>query len=118
LVPVLRGIKTTLSAWSGPGAVTSRCSTVNPKNPAIAAATRSVRKPLRAASIPPRRRRRRGGGAGAAIGLIASLGLRGAQRGCAPGAGASVEGGGVVFFLPNIATCRVAEAPFACRRLP
>ncbi len=73
---------TTLSAAKGPLAVTSRSTMLNPNTSAIAMATKSVSRPLATESIPPRLRRMRGGGGGAAIGLIASLGDRGAMRGC------------------------------------
>ena len=82
-VPVLRGMTTTLSLCRGPLAVTSCCSMEKPKMPAMARATNRVSRPLNSESMPLRRRRSLGGGGGAIAGLMASLGDRGARRGCA-----------------------------------
>jgi hypothetical protein len=62
-----------------------RSTMATPKKVASPAMTRRLRRPLRAESMPPRGRRTRLGGLGVAIGLIASLGLRGTKRGdCEP----------------------------------
>src|SRR5215212_316373 len=104
-VPVLRGIRTTLSSCSGPFWLASRSSTPMPKTAATANAISNVRKPLKAERNPPRGFLARGGGGGAAMGLMASLGERGASRCGAPAEGA----GGEDFFLPNIAMLKRAH---------
>jgi hypothetical protein len=92
LVPLRGGITTTLSAGSGPGSLVWRSNSVTPIITAMASTTEAVSRPEMRASSPPRSRTGRSGGGGAAVGLIASEGLRGDRR---LGRAGSSEGIGV-----------------------
>ena len=98
-VPLRGGMTTTLSAASGPGSRICRSNSVTPIIAAMARMTAAVSRPLIVLSNPPRSRTGRSGGGGAAVGLIASLGLRGDARfSCAGSSEGTGNGAGSGFL--------------------